>query len=94
MRTLAEFLPITPARSHTPIKYRPRLIPLCRPDIPLNAMTSERSFQAVDEESDSIQWAVTPMKDAFVWSTDQRSVVVETRPLPLDCIMVRHGNRT
>ena len=56
-------------------------------------MTSECSFQAVDEELDSIQWAVTPMKNAFVWSTNQRSVIVEMHSLHLDCIMVRHENK-
>ena len=94
MHTLVEFLPITPARSYMPIKYHLRLIPLCCPDIPLNAMTSECSFQVVDEESDLIQWAVTLMKDTFVWSTDQRLVIVEMHSLSLDCIMVRHENRT
>jgi len=34
-----------------------------------------------------------PIKDAFVWSTDQRSVVVETRPelLSLDYISQING---
>ena len=88
MRTRDESLPIIPACSQTLTKYHPRFAPVCCPDIPLNAMTYEHSFQAINEELDLIQWAMTPINDAFVWSTDQRSVVVETWPLLLDCKMV------
>ena len=45
------------------------------------AITSETSDQLVGIfTGDSIQWAVIPMKEAFVWSTDQRSVVAEMWP--------------
>ena len=45
------------------------------------AITSETSDQLVGIfMGDLIQWAVIPMKDAFVWSMDQRSIVAEMRP--------------
>ena len=96
MHTLVVWSTTIPACSQRLTKYLPRLAPVWGPDMARNAMTSETSDQLVGLITcDSIQWAVIPMKDAFIWSTDQRSVVVEMWPelLSLDFVFKLQASR-
>ena len=76
-----------PARWHKPMKYRPRLCPLWAPDMERNVITLEHKVHFFIFGSDSIQWAVIPMNEAFVCGTDHSSIVVETRPDEFACKM-------
>ena len=68
-------------RSHSPIRYCPRLYPSCEPATEQKAMTWDDRDHMRVMASISIQWAVMPMKDSLVWLTDQRSVVIDARPV-------------
>ena len=57
------------------------------PERPQNTMTLDQRVHFAGIPGVSlmcIQWAVIPMKLAFVCSTDQVSIVVETRPVAVD----------
>jgi hypothetical protein len=80
--TFVDCLDTIPTCSHKPTMYLPRCTPLWAPEMLQNAITCEHRFHLFFLTS--IQCAVSPRNDAFVWSMDQRSVDVATQPVVMD----------